>query len=136
MEEQVGNLPVKMDPTILALMRGSFKGDGLPMPFAKEIFLIDTHVAGTTHRNLEGVEPNLKSGDLLCFKRDPGNKHDALAIQIFDEDGHDLGFVPKVKNEVLARLMDAGKLIFGKLENKNWRGSWLELSIRVFMREI
>ena len=130
------NLPVKVDPTMLALMKGAFGKEGLPMPFTKEIFLIDTHVAGTTYRDLEEAEPNLTSGDLLCFKRDPNNKHDKLAILIHDEKGTHLGYVPKSRNEILARLMDAGKLILGRIESKEWCGDWLELKIRVFMREV
>lgn len=130
------NMPIKLDPAMLALMKGAFGQGGLPMPFTKEIFLIDSHVAGTTHRDLKDVEPSLSAGDLLCFKREPDNKHDKLAIKVYDEAGHLLGFVPQTKNEVLARLMDAGKLIFGKLEKKEWQGSWLKLTIRVFMREM
>ncbi len=131
-----GNMPAKIDPAMLALMKGAFGKEGLPMPFTKEIFLIDSHVAGTTYRDLKDVEPNLLPGGLLCFKRDPENKHDKLAIMILDDKGNHLGFVPQAKNEVLARLMDAGKLIFGKLEHKEWRGDWLQLKIRVFMREM
>lgn len=131
-----GNAPMKIDPAMLALMKGAFGKEGLPMPFTKEIFLIDSHVAGTTYRDLKDVEPDLSPDDLLCFKRDPENKHDKLAIMILDDKGNHLGFVPQAKNEVLARLMDAGKLIFGKLEYKEWRGDWLQLKIRVFMREM
>jgi hypothetical protein len=136
MTESSNNIPAKIDPAMLALMRGSFGKGGLPMPFTKEIFLIDTHVAGTTHCDLEDVEPKLAPNDLLCFKRDPENKHDKLAIRIHDENGNHLGFVPRQRNEVLARLMDAGKLIMGKLEDKEWRGDWLHIKVRVFMREM
>jgi len=31
--------------------------------------------------------------------------------------------------------MDAGKLLFGRLEAKSWVGGWLKLEIRVFLRE-
>ena len=31
--------------------------------------------------------------------------------------------------------MDAGKLLFGKLEKKEWRGNWLRVSVRVFMQD-
>jgi len=129
-------LLVKVDPAMHALMKGSFGKGGLPMPFTKEIFLIDTHIAGTSFRELDDVEPNLSIGDLLCFKRDPDNQHDPLAILIHDEKGNPLGFVPQNKNEILARLMDAGKLILGRLEHKEWKGKWLKLKIRVFMREL
>lgn len=130
------NMPAKIDPAMFALMKGAFGEKGLPMPFTKEIFLIDTHVAGTSHRDLKDVEPNLTPGSLLCFKRDPNNQHDELAIKILDESGNELGFVPREKNEVLARLMDAGKLILGKLEAKDWHNDWLKLTIQVYMREL
>jgi len=31
--------------------------------------------------------------------------------------------------------MDAGKLLFGRLEAKSWVGGWLKLEIRVFLRD-
>ena len=34
---------------------------------------------------------------------------------------------PRAKNEALARLMDAGKLLFGRLEDKEWQGEWLKI---------
>lgn len=130
------NVPVGIDPAMLALMKGAFGKEGLPMPFTKEIFLIDTHIAGTSFRELDDVEPHLAEGELLSFKRQPDNKHDKMAIMIHDEKGNNLGFVPKARNEILARLMDAGKLILGRLEHKAWQGDWLKLKIRVFMREM
>ena len=54
---------------------------------------------------------------------------------IFDTAGHHLGYIPNAKNEALARLMDAGKLLFGRLEQKQWQGDWLKADIRVFMRD-
>ena len=59
-----------------------------------------------------------------------------LIIVIFDTKGQKLGYVPRDRNEVIARLMDAGKLIFGKLERKQWRDDWLKADIRVYMRDM
>jgi hypothetical protein len=95
----------------------------------------ECHVAGTSHRAVREIEPGLIVGGLLPLKREPENEHDALAIMILDEKGNHLGYVPRAKNEALARLMDAGKLLFGKVENKTWRGDWLEIQIRIFMRD-
>ena len=39
-----------IDPALLALMHGSFGKDGALKPFAKEIFLLESHVAGTSHQ--------------------------------------------------------------------------------------
>lgn len=55
---------------------------------------------------------------------------------ILDEASHHLGYVPRVKNEALARLMDAGKLLFGRIDSKTWQGEWLKVEIQVFMRDI
>lgn len=71
----------------------------------------------------------------LALKREPQNPHDALAIMIFTEEGHHLGYIPRAKNEALARLMNAGKLLFGRLESKEWQGAWLKAQMRVFMRD-
>ena len=130
------NALVKVDPAILALVNGAFDKSGLPMPFTREIFLIATHVAGTSHVPVKEVGAALSEDDMLIFRREPDNEHDKLAIIIHDTDGHKLGYVPRDKNEILARLMDAGKLVFGKLVSKNWHGDWLKLGVKVFMREI
>jgi hypothetical protein len=113
---------VSIDPALLALMHGCFHKDGSLQPFAREIMLIACQVAGTSYRDLEEVEPGIEPGMFLVLKREPENRHDALAIGIFDEAGHDLGYVPRVKNEALAHLLDAGKLLFGRLQDKQWVG--------------
>ena len=130
------NSLVKIDPKILALISGAFDNSGLPKPFTKEIFLIETHVAGTTHVPIKDVEPGLTTGTTLVFRREPDNQHDELAIRIHDTDGHKLGYVPRQNNEILARLMDAGKLVFGQLCSKQWHGDWLKLDVKVFLREL
>ncbi len=100
---------------------------------------MDCHVAGTSHLDLSQVEPSLALNAPLILKREPDNQHDPMAIQIFEEHGNRIGYVPKAKNEVVARLMDAGKLIFGKLLEKDWEGynnNWLKLQIKVYMRDL
>ncbi len=107
---------VPIDPAVLALIHGSFGKDGALLPFAREIMLIECHIAGTGYRDLKEVEPALLPGSFLPLKREPANEYDPLAIMILDDGGHHLGYVPRAKNEVLARLMDAGKLLFARLE--------------------
>mgnify|MGYP000371503674 CR=1 FL=1 len=126
---------VIIDPALLALAHGAFDDKGALKPFAREIMLIKCHIAGTSYRDVKKVEPTLQPGDFLVLKREPNNPHDALAIMILSESGHHLGYVPRLKNEALARLMDAGKLLFGKIEAKAWLGEWLKVDLRVFMRD-
>jgi hypothetical protein len=126
---------VKIDPELIALIRRSFNGENLPMPFVREIFLIETHIAGTSHVDIEDIEPGLGIGDCLVFIREPENEHDKMAIKIHDSKGNKLGYVPRVNNEILANLLDAGKLVFGKLEQKAWLGDWLKVTIKVYLRD-
>lgn len=126
---------VKIDPRMLELMRDSFRKDGALQPFVREIMLIECHIAGTAYHDAKAVESQLLPGTMLPLKREPQNPHDQLAIVILTDSGHRLGYVPQAKNEALARLMDAGKLLFGKIEAKQWQRNWLEISIRIYMRD-
>lgn len=51
---------------------------------------------------------------------------------------HDLdkiGYIPKSDNEIFSRLMDAGKLLFGKITHKDRKGNWLKINIKIFLEE-
>ena len=51
---------------LLALFHGKNGESLIPKPFERDIFLLDTHVAGTTHiEGIDELEPYLKSGDRL-----------------------------------------------------------------------
>lgn len=126
---------VPIDPALIALMHGSFGTGGALMPFAREIMLIECHIAGTSHRDVKSLEPSLAPGTLLVLQREADNAHDPLAILILTEAGEALGYVPRVKNEALARLMDAGKLLFAKIESKAWQGDWLKVEVRIYLRD-
>lgn len=131
-----GMIPVETWEKIVSAFSGS--GGGLvPLPHIHEIFLIDCRIAGTTH--VEGIDDktaNIDKGTLLMFQREKDNQYDALAIQILNDKKERIGYVPKSKNEVLARLMDAGKLIFGRVEEKEKVDDWIKISIKVFMKDV
>ena len=127
---------VKIDPKYLEIVRTSLDKTGLPKPFVQEVELLDCNIAGTTFLNLKDIEPKLKKHQLLVLKREPKNNYDNKAILILTEDGQKLGYVPQEKNEILSRLMDAGKLLFGRLDEKNWVDRWLRLDIQVYLRDL
>ena len=105
-------------------------------PFGQRIFLVDAYIAGTTHiADIDKIEPNINEGMKLKFIRETNNPHDALAIMVKDHDGNKLGYVPKQKNEILSRLMDAGKLIYGTVEKKERLGKWMKITIQIFMED-
>lgn len=51
------------------------------------------------------------------------------------EDGVKIGYVPKQDNVIFARLMDAGKLLFGRISAKEKKGSWVKINIKVYLHE-
>ena len=127
---------VKIDPKYLEIIRTSLDKAGLPKPFVQEVELLNCNIAGTTFLDLEDIEPKLKKHQLLVLKREPKNEYDDNAILILTEDGRKLGYVPQEKNEVLSNLMDAGKLLFGRLDEKTWVDNWLKLDVQVYLRDL
>ena len=127
---------VPYDEDVWGLIHRFLGGDVQVVPYIQEIFLLKCHVAGTSYLDLDAVEPELNTGDPLLFRREPENQYDALAIAIYDQAERKLGYLPRAKNEVPARLMDAGKLLFGKIEAKEWVEDWLKLTMRVYMRDM
>ena len=82
-------------------------GDNLPIPFEQEIFLLEVQIAGTSH--IDYIERTL------------------MHMQVGD--------IPKKQNQILARLMDAGKEIYGRYESQEKRGDWLKVMVKVYMRD-
>lgn len=131
----MNNSLAKTEPAILALMHGSFQKHGELQPFAREILLAECHLSGTLGDELRAIEPSLTSGVLLKLQREPGNPHDNLAIRVYDAIGHALGYVPRITNAPLARLLDAGKQMFARVVSKEWRGDWLRIDIAIYLRD-
>lgn len=104
----------------------------IPMPFQTSITLIeDMRVAGTPHiPNIDEVVADLSEGCALRFERDPNNLNDVWAIRIYAGAKH-IGYVPADVNEILARMMDGGKALSGKLTTKEKLGSWHRLYVEV-----
>lgn len=49
--------------------------------------------------------------------------------------GIKLGYVSREDNKIAARLMDAGKILFGRILMKEKKGSWIKIYVKVFLRE-
>lgn len=127
---------IKIDGSNIVNILNNKVGLDIEKPFAQEIFLIEVHIAGTTHiDNIEELEPKLTEGIEVEFYREPNNKYDSKAIVVKDKDGNKLGYIPKDKNEILSRLMDAGKLVYGKVKRKEKIGEWVKIEMEVFLRD-
>ncbi len=121
---------------LLSLLRLTGDAGTLPQPFARDILLLECHIAGTGWRGLTEIEPGLQIGDEFFLQREPENTHDAWAIKVLTGDDEHLGYLPRAKNETVARLLDAGKTVYAKLTDKSWKDDWLRLDVEVMMREL
>jgi hypothetical protein len=100
------------------LMAATFGQAPIPSPLAREIFLLDTRIAGVWYENRREAAEKLPVGCRLTLIRRPDNTHDGLAIEIHAPGGELLGYVPRDDNPIPARLMDAGKLLFAQLSSR------------------
>lgn len=132
----MSNIVKKEGTDIVNIIHSDRKGLVVPKPFEKDIYLFDTHVAGTSYiAAMEDLEPHLKEGERLEFFREPNNAYDDRAIVIKTAAVAKIGYVPMADNVIFSRLMDAGKLIFGKITKKRKRGKWVQIDIKVFLHE-
>ena len=132
----MGDLISQTTGGIIGMKYGGKNELGELKPFQKDIFLFSTYVAGTSHvEGIEELEPFLKVDDRLSFYREPNNKADEMAIMVVNADKTKIGYVPQKDNVVFARLMDAGKLLFGKITSKEVHGKWVKISMDIYLHE-
>jgi hypothetical protein len=130
MEEQSQSL-IKVNPSLLAaLSKGGLSID----VFSKDILVLECLVAGTSFRKLQDVEPKLGTEVKLELQCEPNNEYDEFAIVLYFQKSK-IGFIPRDKNEVIARLIDAGKSFYATIQAKEWEGNWLKIEIKVYLKD-
>ena len=139
-------------PNDTELVSALHSGLNLPLPFEQDIFLYGTEIAGTRFReNIHELYEALQEGDMLTLIREPENPYDEYAIRIdVDADGipgYDpaetdlrdesrmLGYVPRAFNKPFARLMDAGKLLYGTVRHKEKLEGYYRIVVKIYMRD-
>ena len=131
----MNNIVKKGDNKLISLFHNPGSLD-LNSPFEQEILLIDTYIAGTSYvPGFDTIEPLLQDDDLLDFFREADNSEDEYAVLIQDKYGNKLGYLPAKENLIIARLMDAGKYLFGKITRKRKHGSWNFIEIKVYLKD-
>ena len=127
---------IRIDETnIVSILNSGNKLD-IGKPFSNQIYLISASIAGSYYvDDIQELIKEIKIGMKLHFFREPDNKYDELAIVVKNQNKEKLGFIPRKQNPILARLMDAGKLIYGtvkKIQNDN---NYINIEIEIFMED-
>lgn len=102
-------------------------------PLQKEIFLFDTFIAGTTHLKDPSVLKKIQVGDKVVFMREPDNRYDDKAILVLNTENEKLGYVPERDNVVFSRLMDAGKMLTGKINEIKDKHGLTQVAIVIYL---
>lgn len=84
----------------------------------REIRLSSPYIAGFQYYQGLELEQMLKENDGLILKREPQNTHDCYAIEVFT-DSNKLGYLPREENKVIARMMDQGITVKGRIVKVN-----------------
>lgn len=109
--------------------------------FTRRIQLLYTQVNGSGYvENIREHLAALRVGDRVQLLREPANEHDANAIAVRMTDDRRLGYIPRAHNEILANLMDAGKYLYGTVEQINADPDdrdypWKAVMIKVYMED-
>lgn len=101
-------------------------------PLKKEIYLFDTYIAGTSYLKDTTVLQEAAVGDALVLQREE-NKFDEKAILVLNEKQQKLGYVPEKDNVVFSRLMDAGKLLTGKISSMQQKGTFTQIWMKIYL---
>ncbi len=129
--EQTDTSLIRINPGLLAaLSRGGISIAVMP----KDILVLECLVAGTSFRKLDEVAPALTSEVKLELRREAKNKFDPFAVALYFEQ-YKIGYIPRDKNEVIARLLDAGKAFFATMLTKEYEGNWLKIEVKVYLKD-
>ncbi|MEC4272615.1 HIRAN domain-containing protein [Adlercreutzia sp. R25] len=104
---------------------------------AKSICVVeDSTVAGTRHvPDMAAISEGYGKGERLSLVRDARNPHDAWAVEVRDGADRRIGYVSCECNEFVARLIDGGKSVEGRLSSREQIGSWTRLVMGVYLND-
>lgn len=74
----------------------------------REAPLLLTYVANAERQVVREAVGDLGSGAPLRLMREPENDYDRRAVSVWTRNGAKLGYIPRIDNQPLANLMDAG----------------------------
>ena len=100
----------------------------------RDILIQTSPVAGFQYYQGELFWEELTAGDPLQLSREPDNPHDESAVAICWE-GVKLGYLPRVENIAVARMMDKGQSVSALIETKQKSADpWERMTVEVWLR--
>lgn len=92
-------------------------------------------LAGFQHHAGGALFALMRPGDALTLAREPDNPHDPRAVRV-DWHGAQIGYAPRADNVDLARLMDRGVRVEGRiLHLQKARDPWKRVLMELYVME-
>lgn len=99
----------------------------------KKTSLLSFYVAGYRYYQGKQAESYMSEGDALRLVRQPGNRYDEKAIEVYHEETK-LGYIPAMDNSVLANLMDQKTSIKAVIKTLNPQApTWQRIEVECWM---
>lgn len=97
-------------------------------------FIEETTIAGTNHvDNIHEIARRIPEGASFTLEHDARNPFDPWAVKVFDPEHNRLGYVSCAYNEVIARLLDGGKKVMGRLKHIANVEAWTRIEMGVYL---
>lgn len=97
------------------------------------LILQTSPLAGFQHYAGPALFPLMQPGDALVLRREPANPHDPQAVRV-EWRGVQIGYAPRAENVDLARLMDRGTRVEGRiLHLQRSRDPWKRVLMELYV---
>ena len=101
---------------------------------SKAILIQTSSIAGFQFYDGEHIWDQLSIGDMLQLIRQPDNPYDENAVELYWRNSK-LGYLHRVENTAIARIMDQEQEITAKISNKRESfNPWKRLTIEVWLQ--
>ncbi|MDN5923989.1 MAG: HIRAN domain-containing protein [Xanthomonadales bacterium] len=101
-------------------------------PMSRRLHLQDCRIAGSHYYDCDAVRARLLRGDPLRLRRQPDNRHDARATEVFWHE-HNLGYLPRIDNAAAASLLDRAHPLHAEILGVDGPDEWEPVRLRVWV---
>ncbi len=100
----------------------------------RKSLLFEDYIAGFQFYRGEAVTKNLRQGDRLRLQREPGNRYDGMAIEVYSPEGVKLGYIARQVNTIPACMLDRGVRLEARILDVNRPPvpSWERVRVAVY----
>lgn len=107
----------------------------MPAPFAQPVMIVErTRIVGVKeYMGDDDAGSRVSEGMQLELRREASNRDDPFSVRVMGPEGLLLGYLSADIDEIIARLMDAGKRLYCKVVEVDGVYSWYKIWVEVYL---